>query len=81
MKNTLAEIIGWVGTALVILAYVFVSFNIVSVNSVAYQLMNLFGAIGVITISLFKRVYQPVAIQIVWITVASAALLRIFKIL
>ncbi len=81
MKNKLAEIIGWTGTILVILAYVLVSFKVLAADNLIYQLMNLFGAIGVITISLVKKVYQPVVIQIVWILVAVFALLHILKII
>lgn len=81
MKNKFTEIAGWIGTALVIAAYILVSFKVLPGDSVIYQLMNLLGAMGVLTVSLVRRVYQPAVIQVVWITVALAALLRIFRII
>jgi hypothetical protein len=73
-KNILYEIIGWYGTLAIILAYAGNSFNLITSNSLAYQLLNFTGAIGIITISLHKKVYQSVALNIVWGVVAIIAI-------
>jgi len=42
------EIIGWVGTSAILLAYLLVSTEKLSSNSKKYHLLNLFGAVGII---------------------------------
>ncbi len=45
--ETFAQIAGWIGASLVVLAYFLVSYKKVQGDSRVYQLMNLVGAIGV----------------------------------
>ncbi len=76
-KSMIHEIIGWYGTIAIIAAYAGNSFNFIATNSFAYQLLNFTGAIGIITISLHKKVYQSVALNIVWGLVAIVAIVGI----
>jgi len=76
-KNLLYEIVGWYGTVAIILAYAGNSFNLFSSNSLLYQLLNFTGAIGIITISLHKKVFQSVALNVVWGLVAVVAIVGI----
>jgi len=74
-KSTTAdEIIGWYGSGAIILAYALVSFNTLTSDSVVYQLLNGTGAFGLIWISLLKRAYQPLALNVVWFAIAVIAL-------
>lgn len=72
-----AEVVGWYGTIAIIGAYALVSFNLLSPNSVWYQLLNLTGAIGIIVISLIKKVRQSVVLNVFWAAIATLALLRL----
>lgn len=81
MKNKIYEVIGWVGTAMIIFAYLLVSFGLLSPESISYQLLNLVGAGGVLIIGLFRRIYQTVVIEAFWIAIAFFALLKIFKLI
>ncbi len=72
-----AEVVGWYGTIAIIGAYALVSFNLLSPNSVWYQLLNLTGAIGIIVISLIKKVRQSVVLNLFWAAIATLALLRL----
>jgi hypothetical protein len=56
---------------------VLISFQVVSADGVAYQLLNLTGAIGIIIISVVKRVRQPAVLNIFWALIAIAALLKL----
>lgn len=76
-KKLLYEIVGWYGTVAIIMAYAGNSFNLFSSNSLLYQLLNFTGAIGIITISLHKKVFQSVALNIVWGFVAIVAIFSI----
>lgn len=72
----LDDIIGWIGAGLVIMAYFLVSTKRLPPTSVAYQLMNLFGALGVGINVFVQGAYPSVAIQILW---ASIAIFGLYK--
>lgn len=72
-----AEIAGWYGTIAILVAYVLVSFNMISGNGLVFQLLNLTGAIGIIAIASYKKVRQSIVLNIFWGIVAIVALVRI----
>lgn len=76
-RNLPAEIAGWYGMTAIVLAYILVSFNILPAGGGAYQLLNLTGAFGIITISLVKRVRQSIILNIFWAGIAIVALLKL----
>ena len=68
--------IGWAGTVLIVLAFYANSTKRLDSTSRTYQLMNLFGAIGV-GISVFVQAAWPAfALQCVWGTIALLTLLK-----
>ena len=75
INRKVAEIAGWYGTIAIVLAYILVSFKAVPANGVVYQLLNLTGALGIITISVVKRVRQPAILNIFWALIAAVALI------
>ena len=77
MNNKLIEIIGWYGTVAIVGAYALSSFNIVSSQTALYQFLNVTGAMGIVVISLRKKVYQPAVLNIVWTIIGAVALLKI----
>lgn len=77
-NHIIAEIAGWYGMAAILSAYVLVSFNSIPGNGLIFQLLNLTGALGIIAISIYKRLNQSVILNIFWGGVAIVALVRIF---
>ena len=77
MSNKLSEIVGWYGTIAIVGAYGLSSFNIVSSQSLIYQLLNVTGAIGIAIISLRKKTYQPAVLNIIWTIIGLVALVKI----
>ena len=73
------EIIGWLGTFAVLLAYFLVSFRKISSNSKEYQLLNLFGAFGIILNSAIHGALPSVGLNITWLLIAALALYKIAK--
>jgi hypothetical protein len=71
------EIFGWYGVAAILGAYALVSFGIIQANDVWYQLLNLSGAAGLLLVSVYKQVWQPVATNAVWMLIAFVAILQI----
>lgn len=76
-KNFIDEIIGWYGTAAILLAYSLVSFNLLSSSGVFYQVLNFTGAGGVAYISFKKQARQPAVLNIVWAIIALIAIVRV----
>jgi hypothetical protein len=68
------EIIGWYGPVALIAAFALVSFEVIVARSYLYQLLNLTGSIGIIAISLYKKVYQSVVLNIFMVAIALIAL-------
>jgi hypothetical protein len=73
------QIVGWIGTFLVVCAYFLVSNKKVSSTSSVYQLMNLFGAIGVGINVYYAGAWPSVALQVIWGIISITALSRIYK--
>ncbi len=63
------------GAEFIVLAYFLASFDIISSTHLTFHLLNLAGAEGLIIISLSKKVYQTVALNILWARVAFVAIM------
>ena len=73
-KRIWPEIAGWLGAGAIIAAYALVSFGLMQSDSIAYQLLNLLGAAGIIIISAVKHVRQTVLLNVFWAVIALSAL-------
>ena len=77
MEGTLTKnIIGWVSVFLILLGYALLTFEVVRSSDVLYNLINLFGAVG-----LAWRVYQDrnwsnFALEVAFIIIALIALIK-----
>lgn len=76
-KKIIDEIIGWYGAIAIITAFALISFQFLNANDIAYQILNSTGAIGVIYISLKKKVYQPAVLNIIWAIIAIIAIINL----
>lgn len=74
--ETLIQIVGWVGTFLIVFAYFLVSYKKVGGSSKIYQTMNLLGAVGVGINVFHQQAWPAVALQIVWGIIAIVALTK-----
>lgn len=75
MKKSI-DIVGWCGAALLLAAFALNSFGYLGRTDAAYQLMNLFGAIGIALQAYKRRAFPAAALNIVWAIIAIVALLR-----
>ncbi len=74
-RSFLAEVAGWYGTVAVLLAYGLLSLGVIESQTIAFQLLNLTGAIGIIIVATYKKVRQVVVLNIIWALLAVYALL------
>ncbi len=65
------------GTALVLGAYALLNLRIITVDSFAYQAMNLIGSIGLLLISYAERAYQPAVLNLIWGVLAALGLVTL----
>ncbi len=70
------NIIGWLGSAAVIVAYVLVSMNRLRGDAVAYQLLNLIGGIFLALNTAYLGAYPSAIVNLMWIGIAIFALAR-----
>lgn len=75
-KQKFLEIFGWYGSVAIIGAYFLSSFELIATTDAIYQLLNLTGAFGITAISYYKKVYQSVALNIIWSIIALFALVQ-----
>ncbi|MCR4326981.1 MAG: hypothetical protein NUV46_00170 [Nanoarchaeota archaeon] len=77
-KGAFADLVGWVGIILILLAYFLVSFNFVLGDSLIYQLINVFGCFGTFYNAYFKKSKPLMTLQIVWGLIALISIVRIY---
>lgn len=69
------EIIGWAGALLILGAYVLLTMERIEARSIAYQGMNLIGAIAFVINSGWNGAIPSASLNVVWAGIALAALI------
>jgi len=77
MNDTLIQIIGWIGTFLIVAAYFLVTYKKIDPAGRNYALMNLFGAIGIGINVFYHHAWPAVIMEIIWALIAISALVKI----
>lgn len=75
----LYDILGWGGAILILLAYFLVSVKKLQPTSDKFQLLNLFGAIGIVINSLHYKAFPSAGLNTVWTLIAIYGLVRILR--
>jgi hypothetical protein len=73
------EIVGWIGAALILLAYLFLSAGRLTGQSVVYQGMNIVGAAGFVINGWWHRAIPSAALNVLWLLIGAFATWRILK--
>lgn len=79
MNELITSISGWIGTILILAAYFLVSSRKIKPTSPVYQLLNLFGALGVLLNTFANKAWPAVSLQIAWSLIALVSLVLILK--
>ncbi|MGX5682069.1 CBU_0592 family membrane protein [Schumannella luteola] len=72
------EVVGWVGTVLLIGAYFLLSVGRIP-NGRTYQLFNLFGAIGLLINGAVHGAWPSVILNVVWSGIGVFALIQLAR--
>lgn len=73
------DVVGWVGAVLTLMAYFLVSTKRLEPTSREFQLLNLFGALGIVANSLHHQALPSAGLNAVWTLIAGYGLVKTFK--
>jgi hypothetical protein len=71
------EAIGWYGPVAYGIGFALASFGVIEARSYAFQLLNLTGGLAIIAISLSKKVYQSVVVNVLFVVIALITLVQL----
>jgi len=77
MIEIAVEVVGWVGAALILLAYLLLSMGKLTGQSAFYQWMNVVGAAGFTVNGWWHGALPSAALNVIWMLIGAVALLRI----
>jgi len=75
--KVLVEIAGWIAAVLILAAYGLLSAGKLTGKSVAYQVMNIVGAIGFVINTGYNGAYPSAVLNVIWVGSGAWALVRI----
>ncbi len=75
-RRSITELVGWYGFAAILGAYAASNLGWLAFGGLAYQLLNLTGAIALLIDAWSDRNWQVIALNTVWVIVAVTAILR-----
>ena len=76
MSHPVLDGIGWLGAALVIVAYALVSFNRLTPGSLFYQGLNVAGSALLIVNTAWHAAWPSAVVNIVWAAIGLVAVTR-----
>ena len=78
-EQLLIEGVGWIGAALILLAYLLLSAGRLTGQSLAYQGMNVVGAAGFVVNGWWHGAIPSAALNILWLLIGAVASIRILR--
>ena len=73
----LVEIAGWIAAVLILTAYGMLSAGKLTGKSVAYQVMNIVGAIGFVINTGYNGAFPSAVLNVIWVGIGVWALVKI----
>ena len=74
----LIDILGWIGSIEVLIAYGLNSYQKLKSDAPAFYWLNFTGGLFLIVYTLYKEAYASAFINIVWVIIAMIAMARLF---
>lgn len=73
------DAVGWIGAGLVLIAYGMVSTKRLEGNSIAYQLLNVAGSVGMLVNTYARGALPSAAVNVIWIAMGLYVLFHVTK--
>ena len=77
--DLLIEIVGWIGSIEILLAYGLNSYQKIRSDSLAFSLLNLTGGLFLMIYTLYKEAFANTFVNLVWVVIALIALARFLQ--
>ncbi|MEQ9287319.1 MAG: hypothetical protein RIG77_10450 [Cyclobacteriaceae bacterium] len=71
------DIIGWIGSILLIAAYLLISQDRIKSQSYTYQLLNVVGSVLLIVNTIYYRAYPSSALNVIWVVIGIVYIAKI----
>ncbi|MFF0767486.1 hypothetical protein ACFYUK_01230 [Nonomuraea wenchangensis] len=78
--DLLLAVVGWAGAAVLLSAYALVSSGRIQGDGLTYQIMNLFGAVGLMVNSAWSAAWPSAGLNLVWAAIGVVALVKLAKV-
>lgn len=75
----LIDILGWIGSVLLIAAYALNSYQKIRSDSYTFLLLNIVAGIFLIIYSWYYTAFANTFINVVWVIIAVPALIKVFR--
>ncbi|MFA6456633.1 MAG: hypothetical protein WCW40_07420 [Bacteroidota bacterium] len=70
------DIVGWIGSGLVVLAYALNVYKKLSADTVPYYLLNIIGSGCLIANTIYYHALPSAAVNVVWVLIAAVAMFK-----
>jgi len=77
-RKSIINLVGWYGAIAILVAYGLSSSGALNPSHPLFQLLNLTGALGLLTVAMKHRTHQLVLINAAWAIIAAASLMYIW---
>lgn len=77
--ETLIEILGWIGSFEVIIAYGLNSYQRLRSDSFLFYFLNITGGLMLIIYSMYKGAFANTFINVVWVIIAIPAVIKLLR--
>lgn len=77
--DLLIEIIGWIGSIGILVAYGLNSYQKIRSDGLAFSLLNLTGGLFLMIYTIYKDAFANTFVNLVWVVIALIALGRFFR--
>ena len=77
-QELVVEISGWLGVVFYVIAYFSLSINLLKSNGYLFHILNILGAVGLITDAAFHMDRPNLVVNVVWFVIGLIAISRRF---
>ena len=79
MTDLIIDILGWIGSLLLVTAYWLNSKNLINAQTRAYQLLNIIGSLTLMINTFYYGAYPSSSVNIIWLLMGLYHITKIFK--
>lgn len=79
MTDLTIDILGWIGSLLLVTAYWLNSKNLINAQTKIYQLLNIVGSLTLMINTFYYGAYPSSSVNIIWLLMGLYHIAKIFK--